>query len=137
MDETLFIKHLNFCFAKIKEEKIEITVKPEELKLTFNNALRFKNDYWEINKDSDKVTKVGLIFKPSKWNIQKGKPIYVALLFNISWLKILLEEQYARTEDNTFEINYDLMFNDWEVFKEKLKCAFVVANNLANGVREV
>lgn len=135
MEEKLFIEHLSACLSKFKEAKIAHSVKPEELRLIFDKALITKNDYWEINKDSNKLTKLGLIFKPSKANIKKGKPIYVALLFNSNNLNILLEEQYARTEANTFKLDYDLIFNDWKSFEEKLKCAFITANNLANGLK--
>ncbi len=130
-----FIQYIDAFISKIKEAKIEPTIKSEGLKLIFNNALRLKNDYWEMNKDSNKLTKLGMIFKPGKANIQKGKPIYVALLFNHAKLKVMLEEQYARTATNTFELDYDLMFNDWKGFEEKLKDAFVTANSLANGIK--
>ena len=135
MEEKPFIEHLNTCLSKLKEAKVNDSIKPEGLRLIFNKILITKNDYWEINRDSNKLTKLGLIFKPSKTNIQKGKPIYVALLFNTNQIKILLEEQYARTDSNTFEINYNLIFNNWSTFVDKLKFAFITANNLANGIK--
>ena len=131
-----FLRIIHACVARIKETVLDPSMKPEELRLVFNKALITKNDYWEINKDSNKLTKLGLIFKPSKANIQKGKPIYVALLFDASQLKILLEEQYARNDNNTFEISYDLMFTNWKKFEDKLRLAFIIANNLANGIKQ-
>lgn len=134
-NEQLFSAHLSACFSQIKDANIQPMMKPEDIKIIFKKVLSLKNPYWEMNNDSDKITKICLIFKPDLTYRDKGKPIYTGILFNEHALDILLEEQYARNEDNTFEISYQLIFNNWPVFQEQLTMAFTKAHYYANGNR--
>ena len=83
---------LNLALVKIKEANINILTRLEELKSLFKEALSKKSPYWELNPDSDRLTKLGLVFKAEPGHIDKGKPIYVSLEFENSALTINLEE---------------------------------------------
>lgn len=120
---------------RLKAEDINTFLKPDEIKELFKKALSFKNPYWELNKDCDKLTKFGITFRPQQAYIQKGKPIYAGFLFESLSLTILLEEQYARTQDNTFGIPYKVIVNDWDEFSETIGMVFDKASDLANGIR--
>ena len=133
--EQGLVEILKGCLAKIQEAKVKNTVRPETLKDLFKKHLALKNPYWEINRDSQQLTKVGLIFKPQAVFIARGRPIYVGILFQTNKLILLLEEQYRRTENNTVEIAYDILFNHWATFEEQFTKAFVKALYLANGIK--
>lgn len=121
---------------RLKAEDINVFLKPDEIKELFKKALSVKNPYWELNKDCDKLTKFGIIFRPQQAYIQKGKPIYVGFLFESVSLTILLGEQYARTKDNTFKILYQTLLTNWDDFSDSISSIFNNASNLANGVRD-
>ena len=121
---------------RLKAEDINVFLKPGEIKELFKKALSVKNPYWELNRDCDKLTKFGIIFRPQQAYIQKGKPIYAGFLFESLSLAILLEEQYARTKDNTFKIPYQTLLTNWDDFSDSISSIFNNASNLANGVRD-
>ena len=121
---------------RLKAEDINIFLKPDEIKELFKKALSVKNPYWELNKDCDKLTKFGIIFRPQQAYIQKGKPIYAGFLFESLSLTTLLEEQYARTKDNTFKVPYQTLLTNWDDFSDSISSIFNNASNLANGVRD-
>jgi 5'-deoxynucleotidase YfbR-like HD superfamily hydrolase len=121
---------------RLKAEDINTFLKPDEIKELFKKALPIKNPYWELNKDCDKLTKFGIIFRPQQAYIQKGKPIYAGFFFESLSLTILLEEQYARTKDNTFKIPYQTLLTNWDDFSDSISSIFNNASNLANGVRD-
>jgi hypothetical protein len=133
--EAALIKHLELC-GSFKTREIKDPIRPEILKEAFKKFLSLKNPYWDINPDSDKLTKLVLIFKPSPTFIDKGKPIYVGIQFNTHEMVIILEEQYVRTEDNTFAIPYAVLLEDEAGFKKAVKRAFIKAHHLANGNRD-
>lgn len=129
-------KLLEQFLLRLKAEDINTFLKPDEIKELFKKGLSVKNPYWELNKDCDKLTKFGIIFRPQQSYIQKGKPIYAGFLFESFSLTILLEEQYARTKDNTFKIPYRTLFTNWDDFSNSISSIFNNASNLANGVRD-
>ena len=134
-DQEGLQKLLEQFLLRLKTEDINVFLKPDEIKELFKKALSVKNPYWELNKDCDKLTKFGIIFRPQQAYIQKGKPIYAGLLFESLSLTILLEEQYARRKDNTFKIPYQTMLNRWDEFSESVENVLKRASDLANGIR--
>ncbi len=128
-----FKKCMELALLKIKDADITAHSKPDEIKPIFKKALSLKNPYWELNEDCDKLTKLGLIFKPQQAYIQKGKPIYVALSFEGLGVLIDLEEQYARTSENSFEVPYEMMLNTWDEFADSMISIFNRAVEMANG----
>lgn len=135
-DQEGLQKLLEQFLLRLKAEDINVFLKPDEIKELFKKALSVKNPYWELNKDCDKLTKFGIIFRPQHAYIQKGKPIYAGFLFESLSLTILLEEQYARTKDNTFKIPYQTLLTNWDDFSDSISSIFNNASNLANGVRD-
>ena len=135
-DQEGLQKLLEQFLLRLKTEDINVFLKPDEIKELFKKALSVKNPYWELNKDCDKLTKFGIIFRPQQAYIQKGKPIYAGFLFESLSLTILLEEQYARKKDNTFKIPYQTLLTNWDDFSDSISSIFNNASNLANGVRD-
>lgn len=128
-------KYIELVLLKVKEADISAQSRPEEIKPLFKKTLSLNNPYWILNPDSDRLTKLGLIFKPQQAYIQKGKPIYTSLSFEDSEIVIALEEQYARTLDNTFKVPYQFMLNSWDDFANTLCDIFSKASEWANGNR--
>lgn len=135
-DLQAFKNCIDMALAKIKEADISVQSKPDEIKTLFKKALSLKNPYWEYNNDCDRLTKLGLIFKPHQAYIQKGKPIYVGISFEERGIIIALEEQHARSSDNTFEVPYQLMLNSWNDFANMIYDIFSKAFDWANGIRQ-
>ena len=135
-DQEAFKQSIDQALLRLKESDINAFLKPDEIKELFKKALSVKNPYWELNRDCDKLTKFGIIFRPQQAYIQKGKPIYAGFLFESLSLTILLEEQYARTKDNTFKIPYQTLLTNWDDFSDSISSIFNNASNLANGVKD-
>ena len=119
----------------VKESDLSVNSTPDEIKTLFKKALSLKNPYWILNPDSDRLTKFGLIFKPNQDYIQKGKTIYVGISFEPFQIRICLEEQYARTAGNTFEIPYQMILNAWEELFNSIENIFNRAVELANRIK--
>ncbi len=134
-DLQSFKKCMELALLKLKESDISIQSKPDEIKSLFKKVLSLNNPYWQANADCDKLTRLGLIFKPQQAYIQKGKPIYVALSFEGLGVLIDLEEQYARTSENSFEVPYEMMLNTWDEFADSMISIFNRAAEMANGIR--
>ena len=134
-DLQAFKKCVDMAILKVKESDISIHSKPDEIKPLFKQALSLKNPFWEINADCDKLTKLGLIFKPQQAYIQKGKSIYVGLAFEDTGILIDIEQQHARTSDNSFEVPYQMMLNAWDEFADSILAIFNRVLNWANGIK--